>query len=756
MDAREVRELLDDRPDLESALEAVRAVDRENETWDFEDVPIDSGAFGELVGKDIVESMGDEYHIEDPDAVDALLRGERVDDDGDEESIDFEFPSIDVVAAAGLLAAVAVAVLIRSLHYEAVFRQQVVFLANDPYSYAHYVHAAIESGWSLSDIPGPLQDGEPLTFLIMMLFAQTIGALVGVDVVLAWLPVLAGAVTVALTYLLALSVTDDRRIALAAAFCLAVTPAHAARTALGFIDHHAFDYVWLPIAAMGLISILTRDRIAIDRPTAVSVSLFTIGIAGQVLSWVAGVLLLLPIAIAVAAAGVLSVHENRTFLPRGAAVAAGAGAASLVVLGFHAVFGWHELLTALVSVGLTTGIVAVVGASEAWRRAELPAWGLAAGGVAVTLGSALAVRTLAPGAWTTITAQVGRLFGTEGITEALSLFGQTYGWLLHFGLLLLFALLYAAVATAAALRGDRAWLVAVSYFWTLLALAAVQARFAGEFAAFAAVFAGTGIVHIAGVVDALDDVSPFDGGVRADLSVPDTRTLGVVAVLFIFVGGLAAAQGPLLIQGLTIDDDRYQAATFIDSHAAETGHEYPDNYVLSPWSWNRMYNYHVNGQAASYGYADRTYLPFLASTDPARAAEIQSREDIYIVIEPADDPPRGSMYSRLHERYGSRGDGVSGLGTYRALYDRNGNVIVRVVDGATVSGTTTPNATLTLTTNVSIEGASFTYERQTTADASGRYNVTVAYPGEYDIDGTETESVTISERAVRSGETVQP
>jgi asparagine N-glycosylation enzyme membrane subunit Stt3 len=750
MDAREVRELLDDRPDLESALEDVRAVDRKNETWGFDDIPVDSGAFGELVGSDIIESVDDEYRIAEPEVVDRLLSGETVVEDESEE-FTVSVPEIDRVATGGLFTAVLLAIVLRSLHYGSVFREHVVFLANDPYSYAYYVNRAIESGWSVTDIPGPLQTGEPLTFVIMAVSAETIGAVVGVDVVLAWLPVIVGAVTVGLTYLLALTITDDRRIALAAAFCLAVTPAHAARTSLGFADHHAFDYIWLPITAIGLITLIDREEMAFDKSAGLGITALAIGVAGQVLSWEAGVLLLLPLAVAVTATGIIAVRDDDSFVRTGFALTVGVAVGSLIILMTHLVLGWHELLTVLVPVGVTAGVAGVTGASEAWRRLGLPAWGLATAAIVGTAVTTIGVRTLAPGTWATISTQISRLLGTEGITEALSLFGATYGWLLHFGFLLLFALLYAAWATSEAFRGNHPWAIAVSYFWTLLALAALQARFAGEFAAFAAVFAGVAVVHLAGVVDALADVTPFDEKIRQKLSLPDGRTVGVVAVLFLLVGGLALVQGPLLIQGLTIDEDRYQAASFVDSHAAETGHEYPDNYVLSPWSWNRMYNYIVSGEAASYGYADQTYLPFLASTNPDQAAEIQQRDDIYIVIEPANDPPVGSMYNRLHERYGSRGNGVAGLGTYRALYDRNGNVIVRVVDGAIIEGTAAPNSTVTLTTDVTIEGASFTYERQVSTNADGAYNVTVSYPGEYDIDG---ERVTVSEAAVNNGETV--
>ncbi|QSG12831.1 Dolichol phosphate-mannose mannosyltransferase [Halapricum desulfuricans] len=57
--------LLEDRPDLETALEELLAVDAEHDTWTFEDVPFDSGTFGELVSRDIVEKTDGEYRLRD-------------------------------------------------------------------------------------------------------------------------------------------------------------------------------------------------------------------------------------------------------------------------------------------------------------------------------------------------------------------------------------------------------------------------------------------------------------------------------------------------------------------------------------------------------------------------------------------------------------------------------------------------------------------------------------------------------------------
>ncbi len=67
--------VLDDRPELRDATAAVLAVDDEQDGWTFDDIPIDSGQFGELVSAGIVEKDGDEYRVADPNAVRAALDG---------------------------------------------------------------------------------------------------------------------------------------------------------------------------------------------------------------------------------------------------------------------------------------------------------------------------------------------------------------------------------------------------------------------------------------------------------------------------------------------------------------------------------------------------------------------------------------------------------------------------------------------------------------------------------------------------------
>ena len=71
--AGDVRELLDERPDLEPAVEAVLEPDP---PFSFDDLDLDSGAFGELVSWGVVEKTGEGYRVPDREAVRRGLAGD--------------------------------------------------------------------------------------------------------------------------------------------------------------------------------------------------------------------------------------------------------------------------------------------------------------------------------------------------------------------------------------------------------------------------------------------------------------------------------------------------------------------------------------------------------------------------------------------------------------------------------------------------------------------------------------------------------
>jgi len=168
-----------------------------------------------------------------------------------------------------------------------------------------------------------------------------------------------------------------------------------------------------------------------------------------------------------------------------------------------------------------------------------------------------------------------------------------------------------------------------------------------------------------------------------------------------------------------------------------------------------MFNYFMNGESRSYAFARENYEPFLSSMDPeSQYQELNGKIGFVVTTDLDQDVPADITYARLHQRFGSAGSsGAPGVGHYRAVY-ASGDESVKVftlVSGANLTGTATPNETVTISTRVEIDGAEFDYRRRAGTDADGDFSVTVAHPGTYEV-GNRT--VTVSEDAVQNGENV--
>ncbi|WP_254545784.1 STT3 domain-containing protein [Halomarina pelagica] len=779
-DARAAADLLRERPDLEPAVRAALAVDadREREPWTFEDVAVDSGAFGELVARGVVERHGGGYRIAAPDAVRAALDGDAVESTaalGVSASPVASHPFADVdateiLALAGTLAFLA---LFRLVSLPSVFRERIVLSGNDPYYYRYWTERLLaQAGGALdpsvlSALPPAVARGEPLLVAALWLASALAGGASGV--VLAVYPVVAAVLTGLFTYLLARRASDDRRVALAAVALLAVVPAHALRTGLGFADHHAFDYVWLALTAWALVALLDRDSrgSAVDRSTVVAAVALGVGVAGQTLAWDNGPALLVPLGLAVALAAPVAVREGRSPVALGAPVVAGLALAAALSHFAHVGLGWHTDTVAYAPSLLLAGVVVALAVGEAFARlapsvSTLPlpiapaVLGVEVVGVAAGV---LAVRSRFPEFWSDLGRGLDTLFAERAIAEVQSLFASgSAGWLLLFGFALVLALPYLAWGLWRGWRGALGWLVVGTYGGYFLALAAVQTRFAGELSPFVAVFAGLGFVHLAERVDLAARPVPLrdppertDDG-RPSLRLPDRRRLGALALLFLLVGGLGMIQVPVKTSLVTVPEGQYRTATAIDAHAEERGLSYPESYVLSEWGRNRVYNYFVGGEAASYGYARANYDAFVESTTPDPWYERFRGRVGYVVVGADDARFSNAIGARLHDRYGSRGDGVAGLAHYRAIYaSPDGEYVAfAVVPGATVVGPASGES-VAVETGVEIDGASFAYERRATVE-DGTVRVTVAYPGTYSVGG---ETVYVSEAAIEEGRTVR-
>jgi len=170
----------------------------------------------------------------------------------------------------------------------------------------------------------------------------------------------------------------------------------------------------------------------------------------------------------------------------------------------------------------------------------------------------------------------------------------------------------------------------------------------------------------------------------------------------------------------------------------------PGNYVFSPWGENLQYNYFVSGESASYGYAQSNYEDFITSSDPDSWYDELRSEGRFVVTHDIDgNYSDSSTQAMLHDRLGSRGNGTSGAGHYRALHisDDRDRAAFELVPGARMTGGGPANKTVTIETPVEIDGEEFTYERQVETNRYGDYGVTVPYADDYETAG-ETRTVT--------------
>ncbi|MEZ3115680.1 STT3 domain-containing protein [Halobaculum sp. MBLA0147] len=760
MDGRDVADLLDERPDLEPALRAVLDTDP---PWTFDDIEVDSGAFGELVSRGVVEEHEHGYRVADPDAVrSALVRPDKSQDaSGDTESRwltrrSYSLDRESTIAVAGALLFVA---LLRLISYPKIFHgEEITLSGNDPYYYRFWVERIIASDqFTATALPDQVTNAEPLFVAVLSFAADTAGGTeTATGIVLACYPVVVAVVTGLLTYTLVTTVTNDKRVALAALLLFALTPGHAFRTSLGFADHHAFDYVWLVttvLAATVLVAETTRHD-ASDPIRAVLGSIgMAVGIAGQILAWEAGPLLVVPLGAYVAIDGLLGVDTGRSPLNTHLPLLAGIAMGAVLTWTVHTSFGWHTTLVAAVPALLVVGTVGVSVVAELCHRLGLHV------GVPILvelLGTGGAVGLLArryPDRLNRLVVDAEtRLLQTNSPAEAGGLFGESLGWLLLFGFVFVLAVPYLVTSTYRML--DRpVWAPLVVYTWSFVLLAAVQIRFIGEMAPFIAVFAGVGFVSLAAWVDIIESPPVLTGSapeaVRS-LTVPDQATLKSLTLLLLLVGSLSFVQIPVKTSQLTYTDAQYEAASWMAGDAEDRTLDYPDSYVLSRWGDNRFYNYHVNGESASFRFARATYGDFVFGTNGERWYQRLKDRAGYVVLTDATVGNDSTLGTRLYRSDGSMTDSAPGLQHYRLVQITGDGryKVFSLVQGARLHGTGPANETVTVKTEVTVGSYTTTYTQQTRVKPSGEFSIIVPYPGTYRVRGTD---VLVSERAVQSG-----
>jgi len=821
VDEREIAGLLADRPDLADGLEAVLAVDAETDEWEFDDVPVDSGVFGEIVGQGIVEDAGDGYQVTDREAVRNALATHEASGDGDETGTSETAASGDEHSTGteseggsetdrerwspslptglgpgagtsagtdrrGLAIALVVGllfVLVRSIPYGGVFRDgNVVFVANDPYFYAYWVDWLLARSSSpfalgtLTDISAPLNSGggEPLFVATMWLVSASLGGSSDVAaVVLAWYPVVAALCLGGLVYGIGAYVFDDRRIGVGAAILLAILPANALRTVVGFGDHHAFDYVWL-LATVAVLAWLVAAEGPSRRSLRRGTVALGVSVAALTLAWNGAPLVLVPVAVTVAVSVPLAVAEGRSPWHAMRPVAAGLGIGAVLSLGVHLLFGWQSFVVVAVPALLAVGTVTLAAVGELVDRRGLSVWLLAAAELVVPVLGLVLASVLVDGAIGTLFDGVTFLLGTDGISETGSAFSpdELLGVEL-LGLAHLVAIPVMAWGVLRTLADDRRWLVVCVYGWYFFVLSLVQSRFVGQLAPFVALFAATGVVWWAARYDLTtlpavlrSGSTPGDdqsGEAWLDRDAVTVRSGLTVAVVVVALVASSGAYIPGKVTGGVAADRNYETAAWMADDADERGWSYPESYVFSRWGNNRMYNYFVSGWAENYGYARVNYPKFVSSDQPELWYErLRNRTTGFVVLEPL--PREGNpMQERLYVTYGSRWQGYDAVSHYRAVYtsENRDNKVFTLVPGARVTGQAAPNTTVAVRTDVDIPNDSFRYRKQVRTDQNGTYEAVVPYPGEYEVrtgvgdaNQTGTTTATVTEPAVRNGTVV--
>lgn len=795
----QTEEFLEEHPDTRADLRELLDTDAESRPWAFDDVSLDSGYFGEIVSRGIVEDDGDGYRLADRQAVTAALDGappepdaEPADTDGaslsdvDLEAVDV-LPTVDHRVAFALTGALVLVALFRSVSLPVVFRQgDVVLLFNDPYFYRYWADrlAAQATGpfdfGVLGSLPGGIARGEPLLATTLWWFTEVLGGNQSASgVVLALYPVPVTVISGVFVYFLSREVTDDPRVGVASVVTLAVTPIHANRTSLGFGDHHAFDYLWLSVTAVGLLFVLSSERELRDLKLWSGVAVLGVGVGAQTLAWDAGPLLLVPAGVVAVLAVLFDIRDGRSPARTGVPVSAGVGVGAVITLVAHTEFGWHTSLVAFsptLLFGAITGVTLL--GMIAYRTgtslrvfAGLLVVGSLVGGVVVT--------GLLPELVPKLTTQFDRLTATRSIVETRSLIagqsGLFAGIVVSFGPVLVLGIPYLLWASWRAPRDvSRRWLVLGVYTWYFFALSLVQVRFAGQLALFGAVFAGLGFVHVAAWIDLArpprlftdaDEESPSatshvrrgaeDVGDSTDMGLtwPDRRQVVLLTALGLFVCSIGLVVTPSVVTGGSYSEAQHQVADQARSYSTAHDLNYPENYVLSRWGDNRMYNYFVNGESREYGYARQRYSRFGVGTDPEQYYRNVGDRVGFVVIGPGYDSSN-RLHDQLVNDYGSRGENDrSGLSHYRVLWtgDSKAYTLVRLVPGATITGEGPPRSQLTVSTQVDIGDRTVDYERRVRTDANGSFSVTVPYPGQYSVGES---AVRVSERAVENGSTV--
>ena len=486
---------------------------------------------------------------------------------------------------AALILSLALVVGARVVEAGAVFqRGLLVSPGNDPYYFRFWLDQLTVDG--LAALPS---DSRPVTHLGNWLVAD----LVGVDIVVAVLPVASAVVTALLVYDIALLASDDRRVGLAAVVILALTPVHANYTQLAYLDHQTWQYPSLALLVWALVLDASR------RSPRLVISAVATGTIASTFSWAGSPLTFLPVAAYLTARAFVDLRDDRSALHSMRPLLVGLLVGAVAVVTLHLGAGWSSTLIAAVPLLTALGGIAVATlATFLRRRNESRLWYPLTLSVSGMLG--LAAVDYGPVGVGAVSSRAADLFGRPAVAEAAGLFAPGHGFIfrpavqLGLGAYLGFAALLAGTVFAYQ-RKRRDWLVIAIVSWAYLMLAAIQTRFAGQLALLLCLWTGVGLIHL---LDWLDLARPLDVSVSRP-SLPDSGTQA--AVLVALVGVVLVFQGlpiPVLLDQTTYDSDEVAAVQALSADAGDND----TVYIISQWGEARFYNYFVSGDGRSYAF----------------------------------------------------------------------------------------------------------------------------------------------------------
>lgn len=589
-----------------------------------------------------------------------------------------------------------------------------------------------------------------------------------VGTVLAAYPVVVAVLICVAVYLATTWLTEERWAGVVAAGVVAITPANVYRTALGFGDHHAFDYLWLALTLVLISYLLRKEELPRSRWVGAIAALGLV-LAGQTLSWGGSPLLIAPYT---GFALLLLVSTLRTDQSPAAVVGPFATslffAVELVVIPFY-YLAWQTTTVVALLVVQTAILAVLVGLGEVSHR-YVASPGLRVGGLlAVCVVAAGVVFQRVPEV--TELLETGRSYfsrTTGTVAEATSLVGgeAPIGTVLSFfgPLFVLFLMGLVWSSWQVLKERDPGRLAVVTYAWYFLGLTVVQRRFAGELSVFFAVLVAISVVdlsrHYSRIRTATERAVAFldtGSGDASSTTRGDLSALFTVTVLVVFVLSVTVAQVPLTMERRVVTDAEYDATQRIEAAAAErngTGLTSNRN-VFSPVNSRLMYNYYAHDGNIWFFEEKSRYAQFLVATDEEEwHRRLAGRGAGFVVVTNSHDVSTSSaIHTKLQDNLGSARGDVPGVARYGVIFrsSDDSTTVYTLVPGARLSGRAQGNQTVTVTTTVETPEQRVVYERTPQTTADGWYSVVVPYAGTYRAGDARIE---VSQEMVDSGGTV--